>query len=196
MVFVDAYDGESFGMQNIPKEGGFLIACNHASFFDPAFAGGCISRPIYYFARKSLFKGFLGWLLPRVHVIPVDRGEADFGAFKQVLTLLKKGKGVMVFPEGTRSPDGVLQFAKKGIGMMACKTGVPVVPTRIFGSYEIWGRQRKVPALTGSVKVVFGSPLMPQEIDPGEFAEDRYQVAANRIMAAIAAIQPPQNVIV
>jgi 1-acyl-sn-glycerol-3-phosphate acyltransferase len=112
---------------------------------------------------------------------------------KRVLASLRDGKPLILFPEGTRTPDGRLQPARPGVGMIACRTQVPVVPVRIFGSYEAFGRHRKFPKLFTPVDVRFGRPLLPGEYDPGTRAENRYQEAADRILAAVAAIPAPEN---
>ena len=97
--------------ERLPESGGALIVANHVSYLDPAAVGIAFRKPIHYLARKSLFKGFLGWLLPRIQVLPVDRGKGDLGSMKRILGLLKDGQRVLMFPEGTRSPDGQLQPA-------------------------------------------------------------------------------------
>ena len=95
-----------------------------------------------------------------------------------------------MFPEGTRSPDGKLQGPKPGVGLLACRTQVPVVPARVFGSFEAFSRGGKV-RLGVPVDVVYGSPLLPADYDDPNAGRERYAVAAGRIMAAIAKLEPP-----
>lgn len=185
--------GEVAGLHNIPKTGGFLIASNHLSFLDPPAIGALVSRPISYFARDTLFKpGFADWLLRSLNSIPVKRdADSDISAMKRVLNLLKKeGEGLLFFPEGTRSLDGKLQKAQPGIGLIACKTAVPVIPARIYGMERALGKQQKRLNISTPVSIRFGAPLFPHEYDPGPKADNRYQESANRIMAAIANLDP------
>lgn len=188
------FRGDYVGAQHIPKHGAFILAANHASFIDPPVIGSRLPRRLVYFARKTLWKpGFLSWWLDGVGAVPVDRDAGnDVSALKRVLGSLKDGRPLILFPEGTRSPDGNLQPAKAGVGMIACRTQVPVIPVRIIGSFEAFGRDRKFPKLFTPVHVVFGAPIPPTAYDPGAKAKDRYQTAAERIMAAIAALEPPE----
>lgn len=186
---------EVHGLENVPPTGGFLLASNHASHYDPPLAGCGLPRPIHYFARKSLLDSKAGaWLLPRLNTIPVDRdGPGDIAALRRVLGVLAQGHGVIVFPEGTRSSDGNLQEPKPGVGFLACRAAAPVLPVRVFGTFEAFGRQRKIPKFGVPLEVVYGPLLHPAEFDPGGSDKAaRYQEAARRILAAIAAIQPPR----
>ena len=122
-VYEYLYDLEVSGLNHVPKEGGFLLASNHASFFDPPLVGYSLPRPIYYFARQSLMeKGFSKWLLGSLATIPVDRdGPQDVAAIRTVMRRVQAGNGLLVFPEGTRTLDGELKSAKSGVGLLACK---------------------------------------------------------------------------
>src|SRR5690606_28024916 len=106
------------------------------------------------------------------------------------------GRVMILFPEGTRSPDGQLQTPKPGVGFIVCKTGVPVVPARIFGSFEAWGKGTRLPRRGTPLTVVFGKPIQPVEYDDPAAGRERYQVASSRIMERIAALQPPHNPVV
>lgn len=178
------------GKEHVPADGPFLLACNHASFLDPpVFAAAC-PRELHFFARKTLWKGAFGKLITELNAIPIDRdGESDLQAFRAVFNALKEGGSLLVFPEGTRTPDGELHAAKKGIGMIACRGQAPVVPARIFGSYEMWSRNAKFPRLTAKLGVTFGPPILPSEYDLGKSDPDRYEAAAQKIMSGIAALE-------
>ncbi len=196
-IFDVAFRGEVIGVENLPARGGLLLAANHASFMDPFLVGCLLQRQIAYFARKTLWKGgFASWWLDTVGTIPVDRdGGQDVSAIKRVLRVLKEDRGLILFPEGTRTPDGRLQSAKPGVGFIACKTQVPVVPVRIFGAFEAMGRGQGL-QLGTPVSVVFGRPLPPSFYDEPKAGKERAQIASNRIMAEIARIErPPERVI-
>lgn len=186
------FRGECSGLEFIPKTGPFLLAANHLSFLDPPFIGCHVPREIYFFARKSLFgSGLWGRVLRDVNAIPVDlERDTDLAAIKQIFRILKDGNGLLVFPEGTRSIDGQLQEARSGIGMIACKSNVPIIPARIFGSHEAFGRGRPLKPFT-PVSIAFGPPLHPAGIRPDKKGRQRYQAVSERIMESIAALQPP-----
>lgn len=178
----------------MPRTGGFLVATNHASYLDPPAAGIDATRDLNYFARKTLFRYTLSRVLIQpLRVIPVDRdGPSDVGALKRVFRMLKSGEGLLVFPEGTRTRDGGLQEGRAGVGMLACKAGVPVVPGRIFGSFEAWAADQK-PQLRAEIDVVYGPPIQPRQYDPGGKGRERFEIASQRIMDVISQIQRPQE---
>jgi 1-acyl-sn-glycerol-3-phosphate acyltransferase len=192
-----AFRGDTAGQENLPKTGSYLIAANHASHLDPFLIGSRIPRQMTFFARKTLWKpGFVAWWLDAVGVIPVDRdGGSDVGAIKRVLQALQRNKIIIMFPEGTRSPDGLLQRPKPGVGLFACRAQVPVVPARIFGSFEAYGKSGSVRPFT-PVSVVFGRPLLPADYDVPSAGKERYQIASERIMERIARLQPPANPVI
>ncbi|MCC6416543.1 MAG: 1-acyl-sn-glycerol-3-phosphate acyltransferase [Opitutaceae bacterium] len=193
VVYGMFFRGDVVGLEYIPTKGSFLIAANHASFLDPPFIGGQVSRQIAYFARKTLWVGgFASWWLDAVGTIPVDRdGGQDVSAIKRVLKALKEDKGLILFPEGTRTPDGHPQTPKAGVGLIACRAQVPVVPARIFGSYEAFGKGRSL-RLGTPVTVVFGRPISPSAFDDPAAGKDRYQVASERIFARVTALEQPR----
>jgi len=181
---------EGHGQENLPRAGGFIIASNHLSYLDPPAIGVSVDRDLAYFARKSLFNPPFDRLLRRVHAIPVDRDSgSDIAAMKGALQCLRQGLPLVLFPEGTRSPDGQLLPGKRGIGLLAAKAGVPVVPCRVFGTLEAWGRDRR-PRPGTPLSVRFGAPLSAEKIAAG-VREHGKQRAADMIMEAIAGIPPP-----
>ncbi|HMD61083.1 MAG TPA: lysophospholipid acyltransferase family protein, partial [Opitutaceae bacterium] len=108
---------------------------------------------------------------------------------------LAGGKVVIVFPEGTRSPNGELQKPRPGVGLLACKAQVPVVPARVFGSFEAFGKDGRL-RLGTPVSVAYGRPISPSEYDnPGD-GRERYAMAAVRIMSAINRIEAPSAAVI
>ena len=186
------FRGEVVGTENFPREGPFLIASNHASHLDPPLVGCQVARQMRFFARKSLWNNrLLAWWLDRVETIPVERDSGDIGAIKRVLQALKEDRVVVLFPEGTRSPDGHLQKPKAGVGLMACKTGVPVVPCRVYGSFKAFGKGAAIPRFGTPVTIVFGRPIPAVDYDDPTAGKARYETAAQRIMDRIAALPEP-----
>jgi len=186
------FRGVVVGTENIPGHGPFLIAANHTSHLDPPFIGCHIPRQLRFFARKSLWKSKpLGWWLDMIESIAVDRDTGDVGAIRKVLQALHENRGIVLFPEGTRSPDGRLQTPKPGVGLMACKTGAPVIPCRIFGSYEAFGKNTRFPHFGYPISIVYGPAITAAEYDAPEAGKARYQIASERIFERIAALQLP-----
>jgi 1-acyl-sn-glycerol-3-phosphate acyltransferase len=172
------------------NHGPVILAANHQSFLDPPLAGSASDRAIYFLARRSLLDGwFLGWLLPKLNVVPVDSDSGkDRTALKALIRILRAGQGTLVFPEGQRSPDGKLQPAQPGLGLVIAKTLAPVVPMRIFGGYEAWPLHEKWPR-PGRVTVVVGDPIFFTQADVGSGGKDAYQRLSQRVMDAIAAMK-------
>jgi 1-acyl-sn-glycerol-3-phosphate acyltransferase len=185
------FRGEVRGTEYLPKVGPFLIAGNHASHLDPPMIGVHVPRQMCFFARKTLWSGKIAsWWLDSVGTIPVDRdGGQDVGALKRVLRALADGKVMILFPEGTRSSDGRLQTAKPGVGFIVCKTQVPVVPARIFGSFEAFGKGMSIPRFGTPLDVTFGPAISPAIYDDPKAGKERYQIASQRIMAEIAKLK-------
>ncbi len=192
LVYEMFFRGDVAGLENLPETGGYIVAANHASHLDPPIVGQFLPRQVSFFARKTLWKpGLAAWWLTAVGTIPVDRdGGTSLDAVKRVLSDLAGGKVVIVFPEGTRSATGELQAPKAGVGLLACKARVPVVPARVFGSFEAFGRAGKL-RLGSPVSVTYGKPLYPAEFDHPEDGKERYAKTAARIMEAIDRIDPP-----
>lgn len=185
------------GFEHIPATGPFILAANHSSFMDPPLVGASCSRAISYLARESLFSNPLfGRILRSVGSVPVDRDGASGKGLKTILERLIGGDGIILFPEGTRSSDGQLQKGRAGVGLVVIKSGAPVVPVRVFGTYEAFGRHHKLPR-PRRVGVRFG-PVMDFSAAVGEAAtaprarvKEIYQEVADAIMATIAKLGPP-----
>lgn len=191
--FNSCYNFNVHGTENVPLSGSLIFAANHVSFFDPPAIGACIPRQINYFARDTLYKGLFGKYLLALDTIPVARDNADIRSLKSIFKALKKQGAVAIFPEGTRSRDGKLSQPKPGAGMIACKSRATVIPTRLFGTFEAFGRHRKIPKFSGKIDIVYGEPLLCDIIDPGKEHSERYQEASNRIMAKIADLKIPNE---
>jgi 1-acyl-sn-glycerol-3-phosphate acyltransferase len=175
--------------ERLPESGGLILAANHQSYFDPPLVGICSRRAVHYLARKSLMDWpFFGPMFPDMNVIPVDRDGNDMSALKKVIHKIREGEGVVLFPEGTRSPDGRLQPAQPGVGLVIAKTLAPVVPMRIFGSYEAFPKNSKGLKLR-PIRVVVGEPLHFTEQDVGAGRREDYLRLSQRVMDAIGALE-------
>jgi 1-acyl-sn-glycerol-3-phosphate acyltransferase len=172
------------------NHGPVILASNHQSFLDPPLVGSVSDRAVYFLARRTLLDGwFLGWILPKLNVIPVDsEGGKDRTALKALIRILRAGQGTLVFPEGQRTPHGNLQPAQPGLGLVIAKTLAPVVPMRVFGAYQAWPIHEKWPR-PGRITIVVGEPIFftAQEVEAG--GKELYQRLSQRVIDAIAALQ-------
>ncbi len=181
-----------FGFRIIHREraiqtGPVILAMNHQSFFDPPLAGNACDRAIYFLAKKSLMDvPLLGWLLPKLNVIPVNLESIDRGALKALIRILRAGDCALVFPEGSRTPDGNLQPALPGVGLLIAKTLAPVVPMRIFGAFDAWPIGGKI-HLFRRITIVVGEPIHVSEADLNP-RDSLYARLSQRVMDAIAAL--------
>jgi 1-acyl-sn-glycerol-3-phosphate acyltransferase len=171
------------------QSGPVILAMNHQSYLDPPLAGTTCDRAIYFLARRTLLDApLLGWLLPKLNVIPVNQESVDRGAIKALIRVLKAGNGVLVFPEGSRTLDGKLQPAEPGLGLVIAKTLAPVVPMRIFGAHEALprggGGLHFVP-----ITIVIGEPIFFTAADVGPPGKNLYWRLSERVMDAIAALR-------
>jgi 1-acyl-sn-glycerol-3-phosphate acyltransferase len=127
------------GTEQIPENGGVIVAPNHKNFLDPFFIGVAIRRPVRFMAKAELFKGPLGWLFLRLGAFPIRRGQSDNDALETAAAILRAGGLVVVFPEGTRveEPDA-LGAPRHGAGRLAIETSVPIVPAALTGTSHLW----------------------------------------------------------
>jgi 1-acyl-sn-glycerol-3-phosphate acyltransferase len=156
------YRARVLGTRNIPDSGGLLIIANHQSHLDPPLVGiGIRRRNMAAIAREGLFKYFpLGFLLRGVGCIPIKEDSGDAGAMRAAIEQLKLGRVVVIFPEGSRSPDGSLHPFKRGVWLLMARSGVPVLPAAVEGCFDAWPRRRAFPHLFGKrVAVSFGQPI-------------------------------------
>lgn len=180
--------------EKVVETGGALVAVNHESYLDAPLAGIACRREIHYLARKSLLDWpILGPILPKLNVVPVDQDRADMSALKTVIRMVRAGHCALIFPEGGRTDDGQLQPAQPGVGLVIAKTLAPVIPMRIFGARAAFPRgSNKIRACP--ITLVIGDPLRFTEADlEGASGRELYQRLADRVMAAITALELPPD---
>jgi 1-acyl-sn-glycerol-3-phosphate acyltransferase len=158
------------GLSGVPKEGPMIVASNHASFVDPPLIGAVLPMRLRYLAKESLFRvPLLGFLIRTLGAVPVTREDSQrAGAvMKLLLALLKGGESVLLFPEGSRSADGRLKPLEAGVAYLSVKTGIPVLPVYVKGSYEAWPRGRAMPR-PSKLKLSISRLLYPDPDIPNE----------------------------
>ena len=151
------------GRSNMPGRGGALLVSNHLSYLDVFVLGVAVPRPLNYVARSTLFVPVLGPLIRSVGGFPIQRDGMGASGLKETLRRIRNGGVVILFPEGTRTPDGRLAELKPGIAALAAKARVPVVPVAIAGTFEAWPRGRRLPR-PHPIRVEIGPPILPAEI--------------------------------
>lgn len=159
-LFLDLRSRAITGRENIPRAGGFIFASNHCSYFDPPILAAASTRHMTYIAKRELFRNAaFSALIQKLGAHPIPRESQARGAITLALELLAAGHGIVMFPEGTRSRTGIMGPLKPGVAMLSVKSGAPIVPAYIRGSFEAWpkgGRPRRHP-----VSVHIGEPLCP-----------------------------------
>ena len=168
------------GLENIPAEGGAIVALNHRSYWDVLFAGSIIRRPLRYMAKSALFKNPLfGWLITTLGAFPIQRGKGDIGAIKSALGILKEGNVMLIFPEGKRVLDGSHIKAKPGVALIATMANVPVVPICISGKYKLWHK----------ITFRIGEPVYLSEGLEKRPDADKLQEMSDKIMNSIYSME-------
>jgi 1-acyl-sn-glycerol-3-phosphate acyltransferase len=178
----------------VPKQGGVLVAANHASYFDIPLLGCGMFRRAWYLGRSDLFIPGLKVVLRWLGWIPLKLGRLDRKAIDEAIGLIKAGKVVVIFPEGGRSLDGRLRPAKAGLGMIVAQTGCPVVPAYLKGTFDVLPAGAKRPRFH-PVSVSFGAPLRFPTTGNGDgkqFYQNVSRVVMERI-AALGGVAPPQH---
>jgi 1-acyl-sn-glycerol-3-phosphate acyltransferase len=170
------------GQEFIPEKGGFILAVNHISYYDPPLAGSAASRKLYFFAKEELFKNPLfGWILRNVNALPVKRGAFDRRAIQLAIKIIRNGNGLTFFPEGTRSRTGNLLPAKPGLGMVAHHAQCPIVPGNIHGSNRI------AACLTGreQLRITFGEPFSAAWVASFDASKEAYLEISRTVLNRI-----------
>ena len=175
-VLSPLYRFEVIGAENFPKEGGILLCSNHIHALDPPVVGMTAPRTVHFMAKEELFKApILGPILPKVNAFPVKRGMSDREALRTALKILKSGEVVGLFPEGTRSTDGVLKKGLSGAGFFALRGNADVMPCAIIGPYKAFRK----------VRVVYGEPI---RMDPFRERKASVDEVTEAIMGSIQKI--------
>ena len=164
-ILMGLYSIKTEGRANVPKKGPAIIAANHLSFLDSFFIPLVVQkRKVTYLAKADYFKSWkTSWFFNMVGQIPTERegGAKSEQALNAALNVLREGKLLGIYPEGTRSPDGRLYRGRTGVARLALTAGVPVIPTGLIGTPEVMPKDKKIPRLTGRLPVMvrFGEPL-------------------------------------
>lgn len=153
----------SRGLERIPQTGPVLICPNHQSHLDPMILGCLSPRRMNFLAKKQLFRfPPLRWLISTLDSIPIDREGMSAGAIKECLKRMRRGEMLLMFPEGTRTPDGEMKTTLPGFVALVKRTGATVLPVGIDGAWDVWPRHRSFPLPGPKVRVFIGEPIAPE----------------------------------
>ncbi|MGI5897197.1 MAG: lysophospholipid acyltransferase family protein [Oscillospiraceae bacterium] len=152
-----AFNYKVEGLENLPKDGGFVLCSNHRSYLDPVFLALRVKRQLNFMAKEELFQvKVLGPIIKKLGAFPVARGKGDTGAVDFAIQTIKDGKVMTMFPEGTRSKTGELLKFKSGAVVIAAQSQGSIVPACIDFKGKLRFRRR--------VTVRFGKPISCEEL--------------------------------
>jgi 1-acyl-sn-glycerol-3-phosphate acyltransferase len=189
------------GVERVPRTGAVILAANHISNADAVPIAGFIipalrRRRIHWMGKREMFEWpILGWIFDQFGVHPVDRGTADVEAYRLATRILDSGYVLIIFPEGTRSPDGALQEAKDGLATLALRSGAVIVPIGINGTDRVWPRGRYPLAIPRHrITMRVGEPFRVADLVPAGMDRRAAKAAATTaIMGRIAELLEPRH---
>ncbi len=148
-----------YGRENIPASGKLILCSNHLSYIDPVFTDSCIKRQICYMAKAQLFTNkFVSAVVTWFNTYPVNRGAFDRQAIRNSVAILKSEQIIGLYPEGTRSTDGIIRAGHQGVGLISILAESPVLPVAITGTNMIIRKPYKR-LFFPQVKIAFGKPI-------------------------------------
>ena len=169
-----------FGIENVPMNGPLIVACNHISYVDPVALGVALPRRVWYMAKVELFRiPVLGPTIAALGAYPVDRGKGDIAAIRGSLRVLKEGKAVGIFPEGTRNLHGDATV-HTGVALLASLSRAPVLPAFVRGG----DRAKRL----GKLSVAFGEPMRLVGGHNGKASREELANWTKAVMAQIRAL--------
>ncbi len=188
-VLKSCFNVRVINREKLFEDGPCIYVANHQSFLDPPAIGQIFEEEVHFLARKTLFDNpVLNVIFPRRNILPIDQERPDPSSILKVLRTVKDGGRILIFPEGSRSPDGKIHDAMPGIGLILGRlSGVPVIPIRIEGAYECLPihakRLRNVP-----ITVSIGDPIPFTEQELKARTREGQKALGKKIMDAISAL--------
>lgn len=184
---------EVSGRGNVPRTGGVLLVANHTSYADPPIIGTASPRPVNFMAKAELFTiPLLAGFIRGTHAFPVRRGAADQAALRAGVRLLRRERVLLVFPEGTRSPDGRLMPFEPGAAFVGLASDAAVVPVGIDGADRLLPRGKRV-LLPGKLRVRFGPAVRLDDLRRQRRSRRVLAEAAERMECAVRELLPPER---
>lgn len=183
------------GLERIPANGPAILASNHISWVDPVLLACWLTpaagRPMSWMGKAEAMRWpLVGWFLRVNGVFGVRRGAADLEAFRLAERILSEGRILGIYPEGTRSSDGVLRRFHDGAALLALRSGAPVLPVAVTGTDGLWRKGSLIPHRVPRVTLTIGEPV---EIPRAEGARPELAAVTSSIHSAVAALLPEAN---
>ena len=178
------------GTECVPKFGPLIIVSNHLSLNDPPLLVAAIPRPLFFIGKRELFKNPISRILMQAfNVSPFDRSSAGIDAVRVLMQNLERDRSVVIFPEGTRSPDGTLQKGMLGVVFLALRSQAPILPVAVTGTnkFPLW----RVPFPFKRMKVSIGPPFTLPTIE-GNPSREVMSSILDMVMNRIAEQLPPE----
>jgi len=181
---------EVSGRDLVPDRGALLLIANHTSYADPPIVGSACRRPVHFMAKAELFFFPLGAIIGRTHAFPVRRGGVDRAALRRAMQVLTEGGALLIFPEGTRSPDGKLMELETGAAFLALSSGAAVVPVGVDGADRLLPRGSPI-IRPAKLRIRFGPPLNLADLRGARPTREALEEATRRMAAALREVLPP-----
>ncbi len=183
------------GIENIPKEGAYIVAANHASYLDhlilQTFWAKKLNKVMHFLAKKEHFRGLQKLWHVHFGAIPIDRQAGGEEALKKAIDYLKKKRIIAIYPEGTRTLTGKLQKAKTGVARLVLITKVPVLPVGLMGTFEILPKGKRFPKFKRKIRMNIGKPMYFDKYY-GKINKKNLRLVTNTIMKEIAKLSNQQ----
>ena len=172
------------GAENVPREGMLILASNHASFLDSMVIFHTSPRRFHAVAAKWLFDiWWIAWALRATSCVPTN------GSSKGAISVLNNNEAIFIFPEGRCEPDGkILPYVHKGVAVFALKTGAPVVPIYVKGTFNAWPIGQFFPKFFRALEVCYGRPVYFEKVEPDVIPQDALESVTAKIMSEVKAL--------
>jgi 1-acyl-sn-glycerol-3-phosphate acyltransferase len=176
---------------DLPSTGPLIVVANHMSNADPPLVAGWLTpllgRQMHILAKDALFVPVVGGVLRKLGATPVKAGGSDIEAYRVALGILDRGEILCIFPEGTRSANGVMAEPKPGVAMLATRSGVPILPVGVSGTDRFLGRNQSFPRIGSRLTVRVGKPFTVG-LAAGQSRRAAMQQASDEIMGRVASL--------
>src|SRR4030042_1714688 len=185
ILFKMLYRVEVSGYENIPKKGRLILCCNHLSYVDPLIIAAYFSRHVYFMAKKEVFNSrILCEIVSFFNAFPVSRNSIDRKAIKNSIEILNSDEVLCMFPEGTRSTEGVIRDGHKGVGLISILSSSPVLPMALSGTNKIIQKPRKR-IFFPKVKIIYGNLIDTSSIIKENDSKTAISIILDKTMGSI-----------
>lgn len=184
-LFKTAYRVQVMGSENIPEKGRIILCSNHISYIDPLVIAAFFPRYIFFMAKREVFVNkFLASVVTFFNSFPVNRDAFNRQAVKYSISILNDEEVIGIFPEGTRSTDGVIRKGHRGLGLISIKANCPILPVALSGTNKIIQKPRKR-LFFPKVKIAFGKLIEIKKIIENNDDKTATNIILNKTMDSI-----------